>query len=168
MSEQLINGVSLRDQLNLMQVNRYPICFTNKQQTVAEHTYGVIVITLQLAALAPGLDANAAVAYAILHDVDESETGDIPSPFKRRLRRECPQVSEVLDRPINVPKPVKDLVKMADFVEAILFLKEYGGSLRANQVLGDVMNNFIKFCASQSNDAPYATKLAAREMVETW
>lgn len=164
----LINGVSLRDQLNLMQVNRYPICFTNKLQTVAEHTYGVLVISLRLAALVPAVDVGAVLAYALLHDVDESDTGDIPSPFKRRLRAECPQVTEVLDRPANVPEEVKNIVKLADYVEAILFLKEYGGSLRANSVLADVMNNFLLFTRALKGGPLHICCLEARKMVEGW
>ena len=62
-------------------VQRYHTWRTLRQQTVAEHTHGVMTILLEITPtnlLSPQL--LAACAY---HDISELLTGDLPSPAKR-------------------------------------------------------------------------------------
>ena len=40
--------MELKEQLRMGQVKRYPICFTNREQSVAEHSFGVMLITMEL------------------------------------------------------------------------------------------------------------------------
>lgn len=136
----------IRKQLQLSQVKRWPICHVNKDQSVAEHSFNVMLITKELTS---GLDDDLwlqCFAYALTHDMDEVETGDIPSPFKRKLRRECPAIIETLDGPPKASPLIRAIVKLADYLEAIYWLREYGGSRTAEgEILGDIYNNFEDF-----------------------
>lgn len=136
--------MNLIDQLLLQQVKRYPICHTNRDQSVAEHSYNVLLIALYLIEDVRDQDLREEVIkYAVVHDMDEIKTGDIPSPFKRRLRQECPAVIHVLDGTTFVPTEIKGIVKMADGLEAIYYLREFGGSRYAQEdILPDVIANF--------------------------
>lgn len=135
--------MNVLDKLKLAQVKRYPICFTNKDQSVAEHSFGVMLITMELLKSVNDRDlADCALAYALTHDMDEVFTGDIPSPFKRELRAKCPAVSKHLEPEAKPPLAVKLIVKLADYLEAIYFLREYGGSRTADEVLEDIDRNF--------------------------
>lgn len=138
--------MNLREQLRMAQVKRYPICHTHRDQSVAEHSFGVMLITMELCSHVKDLElVNCALAYAMIHDQDEVHTGDIPSPFKRELRAKCPAVVEHLDPQTEyVPAAVKGIVKLADYLEAIHFLREYGGSRFSQEVLDDVLHNFDK------------------------
>lgn len=138
--------MNLREQLRMAQVKRYPICHTHRDQSVAEHSFGVMLITMELCSHVKDREMiDCALAYAMTHDQDEVHTGDIPSPFKRELRSKCPAVVKHLDPQVHsVPVAVKGIVKLADYLEAIHFLKEYGGSRFSNEVLEDIYHNFNK------------------------
>lgn len=135
--------MDIREQLRMAQVKRYPICHTNKEQSVAEHSFGVMLIVVELCKDVRDRElVDCAVAYAMIHDKDEVYSGDIPSPFKRELRAKCPEVIEHLDPGLHVPDSAKAIVKLADYLEAIHFLREYGGSRHAETVLEDIQMNF--------------------------
>lgn len=140
--------MDIRDKLHLTQTKRYPVCHTNRDQSVAEHSYGVAMIALELADHwaegAAAIDYEKLLVYALHHDVDEVFTGDIPSPFKRKLRTECPESIQVLDCSDHKTSDVviKNIVKAADYIEAAYFLAEYGGSRRADAVMGDIQVKF--------------------------
>lgn len=164
--------MNLKEQLRMAQVKRYPICFTNRDQSVAEHSFGVMLITMELCKYIDDREVmDCALAYALTHDQDEVFTGDIPSPFKRELRAKCPAncpaVTEHSDPRCPVPAVVKAIVKLADNLEAIHYLNEYGGSRFAGEVLEDIYINFelqLKKCEAV---LPWALLSAARELGQT-
>ena len=54
-------------------------------ESVAEHSYQVALAVWLLAPLCPGLDGGRAVAIALLHDLAEVRTGDLPRTAARYL-----------------------------------------------------------------------------------
>jgi len=136
--------MNIRDKLLLQEVKRYPICHVNREQSVAEHSYNVLLLSLWLVEEERDKDLRTAVMeYAIVHDMDEIETGDIPSPFKRRLRLECPAVIKYLDGEKFILPEIKAIVKLADCLEAIYYLQQFGGSLHTmTRILPDIRANF--------------------------
>lgn len=139
--------MELVDRLRMAQTKRYPICHTSRDQSVAEHSFGVLLITMELVKTLPDRSiAEEATRYAILHDAEEVYTGDIPSSFKRVLRARAPSVSALMDGPNpDVSDEAKAIVKLADYLEAIYYLREFGGSrLTVNVVLVDILDNFRK------------------------
>lgn len=157
--------MNLKEQLRMAQVKRYPICFTNRDQSVAEHSFGVMLITMELCKYLDDRDVmDCALAYALTHDQDEVFTGDIPSPFKRELRAKCPAVTEHLDPQRPVPAVVKAIVKLADNLEAIHYLNEYGGSRFADEVLEDIHLNFEQQLKKCEAVLPWGLLSAAREL----
>lgn len=130
-----------------MQVKRYPICYTNREQSVAEHSYNVLLIARDLAGAAKDQDILDAVTdYAIEHDEEEVFTGDIPSSFKRELREHCPDVIPLLDGKKRWPAEVKAIVKLADLLEAIYYLREFGGSRLSGAIADDIEEKFRQAC----------------------
>lgn len=133
----------LVEKLRLMQVKRYPICHVNRDQSVAEHSYNVMLIAMDLAKETKDRDVIEEVMnYAMVHDIEEVYTGDIPSSFKRQLRAECPEVAPLLDGLKSTPGEVRSIVKLADLLEAMYYIREFGGSRLAEQVLADITANF--------------------------
>lgn len=129
--------------LRAMQVKRYPISYVNRDQSVAEHSFCVMLIALDLI---EGIHDEKlyieVMAYAALHDMDEIETGDIPSPFKRKLRRECPAVIPVLDGQPKASDLARLIVKVADLLEALHYIDEFGGSRTTEEeVYEDIKQN---------------------------
>lgn len=134
------------NKLRSVQVKRYPICYVNRDQSVAEHSFCVMLVAMALIEGTTDEKLYAEVlAYSLMHDMDEVETGDIPSPFKRKLRRECPAVIPVLDGVPKVGEKVRGIVKLADMLEALFYIDEFGGSRTTEEeVRDDIHNNFIK------------------------
>jgi 5'-deoxynucleotidase YfbR-like HD superfamily hydrolase len=111
----------LKKMLTLSHVPRWAIIDTHRPQNVAEHSYRVMSIALAISeALAQKgqheLDEGMMLRCAIQHDIDESETGDLPTPFKQRngLSQPHPDTLE------------GQIIAIADLIEAYIFLKRYG------------------------------------------
>lgn len=79
MSDQL----SIQDILRAGGVKRWHTVETVRQQTLAEHSFNVAMISRCIAKLAGMPDENLLKA-ALEHDLDEIINGDIPTPAKRR------------------------------------------------------------------------------------
>lgn len=151
------------DQLLLQEVKRYPICHVNREQSVAEHSFNVALIAMYLVEKVEDTDFKYEILiYALDHDMDEIQTGDIPSNFKRRLRTECPAVVKVLDGDHFVPPSVKAIVKLADCLEAIYYLRHFGGSRYAMEIVNDIVRNFHHI--ANTSDVPDAIRLRALDL----
>lgn len=142
--------MNLRKRLQLAQVKRWPICTMMREQSVAEHSFNVCMIAYDLATFYPAADPEVflpkVLAYALSHDMDEVETGDIPSPFKRKLRAECPSVIPVLDGEPKADDQIRALVKLADYLEAVYYLREFGGSRTATtDIYDDIQRNLARY-----------------------
>lgn len=150
--------------LRAMQVKRYPISHVNRDQSVAEHSFCVMLIALDLCIGLNDQDLYIEVmAYAALHDMDEIETGDIPSPFKRKLRRECPAVIPVLDGQPKASEVARLIVKVADLLEALHYIDEFGGSrVTEEEVREDIASNLE--AVLQDPRLPHAVLMAAKWM----
>ncbi|MCK4898577.1 MAG: HD domain-containing protein [Anaerolineales bacterium] len=57
-----------------------------RPQSLAEHTFDVTMIARAIAKIA-GVDDYEIIKAALLHDLDEIVTGDIPTPTKERARK---------------------------------------------------------------------------------
>ncbi len=76
---------NLRKIMDSSIVKRYHTCHTIKEQTIGAHQWGCGIICL---ALKPNCSKDVLV-YALLHDVAEKVTGDIPAMVKRLYLTDC-------------------------------------------------------------------------------
>lgn len=141
------DSAMLIEQLRLAQVKRYPINHTNRDQNVAEHTFGVVLISIDILGALPEAKmrelSGDLIMYALFHDMNEIYTGDIPSGFKRRLKAEYSDIADKLDGMYTIQnEEVKAIVKLADYLESIYFLREFGASRFGERVLNDVITKF--------------------------
>jgi hypothetical protein len=118
----------LRQLLTLSHVPRWGIIDTTKNQTVGEHTFRVMALAKALcfyitphASIA--VDLGVVLVEALTHDQDECESGDMPTPYKRRMGL-CNQVVKEI--------PERRVVKLADTLEAVIHLDRYG--IRSDRV----------------------------------
>lgn len=79
-----IPGYSLGQTLRLSFVPRWVIVPMMRQQTVAEHSWRVAIIAGGMAALLhwPQEQTDRCVSVAMMHDIDECQTGDVPATAK--------------------------------------------------------------------------------------
>ncbi len=124
-----------KDIFALSNVTRWHHTATKRRQSVAEHSYNVAMLAQRIAAeidMIPPHFAWVATA-ALVHDLPEVDFGDIPAPTKLFLDHnlgslesidECTTAMFYLRRkmsPPPIPRPVHELVKLADLLEALIW-----------------------------------------------
>jgi uncharacterized membrane protein len=72
---------------------------------------------------------------AFTHDMDEAKSGDIPTPYKKDKREKS--------------SPTWQIVKLADYAEAIIFLRRYG--VKAKRVEAEIYAKMMVICNNHSN-----------------
>lgn len=139
----------IRDALRAEDVIRYHMVRTKRTQNLAEHSFNVAVIA---AAIAEELrltreEINQITYIALTHDLDEVFTGDVPSHTKAALRERGTDWSVLEGNfPVDHTKNSHWIVKIADVVESIRFLRWNGEGPHAMEVLQqqlELLDNLI-------------------------
>jgi len=125
----------LTDALALQHVPRWSVVRRLREQSVAEHSFAVAIIAIELVTRITTLSIcrpGHLLYAALVHDIDESVTGDISSPAKRMMGA-LPTFVAV--SPGWLPTKLElDVVKLADLIEAYTWLWMNGAGSHANQV----------------------------------
>jgi 5'-deoxynucleotidase YfbR-like HD superfamily hydrolase len=108
-------------------VHRYHTARTVRGQTVAEHSWGVAVL---VRAVLPEASAQI-LAAALMHDVSETYTGDIPAPAKwdiPALAAAEREASEAFNQALGIQFPLSSfehqVLKWCDMMELVLWCLE--------------------------------------------
>lgn len=152
--------------LRLTEVSRWGIVATSRQQSVGEHSYRVTMIAQALydyVFTTPhnSNDRQLLSSFAMIHDIMEVLSGDLDSVFKMAVKSRYPDVfANVVDNmakqrldagPIantigSLERSVRGtfievLVKIADFLEALIYLDQYGTNSRH---MGNVRDTILE------------------------
>lgn len=114
----------LTDLLALSHVPRWSNVRHSPPQSVADHSYRVAVIYLELCARLGKEPSLRGLTRAIRHDAAESYTGDIPGDFKREVKEELRAAEAKLGLALG-EEPAdweKRLIKIADKIEGFTFI----------------------------------------------
>ncbi len=114
-------------------VTRYHTKRTLRQQTVAEHTFGMLLLIKQVAPMYMGYEGLVAVYEAVMHhDLPELFTGDVPAPIKRANPELGPLLDSIeqdlhpLYQDYQLNQEQITLIKWADRMELVMWcLEEY-------------------------------------------
>lgn len=125
----------------MMHTKRWTIINTSRQQTIAEHTCGVMVL-LDRAAMDSGLTAAqhlALLRHALYHDAFEVVSGDMPGSFKRNntdVKLAIGQAEAEADwvPPSELDASLRPLMRAADLAESVIYLDDAGAGRRAERV----------------------------------
>jgi hypothetical protein len=119
-------------------VKRWHMIDTTRVQTLAEHSANVALLAMMIAKTAPieWFDTFAVVAAAALvHDVPETFTGDIPSHTKRHLDDKLlGDLENAVTHPVfnvEINHHTKRLIKLCDIADGIRFIRLHGVDLTA-------------------------------------
>lgn len=126
-------------------VTRWHSVNCHRYPSVAEHSALVALYARELAArIYPQLTAEDQVLlyeFALMHDLSEVVTGDMPSPIKRQLKSAfppgkspidqleasiCPDAAEREHEAITTRPHVYYCVKLADILDAMVVIKQEG------------------------------------------
>lgn len=109
----MLTKEQLKLAMNLHVVRRFQTHRLQQAKSVAEHSFRVAVLYAYL--------GGTEILPALLHDAEESITGDIPSPAKKLLKGL--EHFEAMRPPFSEPLQ-KRLGKLADKLELVLDLRE--------------------------------------------
>ena len=143
--------IDVSDLLRASHIKRWHIVQTSRGQTLAEHCYNVTTIALALYDKLVGIDVDAAsheicilAISALYHDATEIRTGDIPTPGKRLIKHfGVESIFNNLEQQINPEVPflhtphrkyLNNFIKMADSIDAAVWIRENGVGARAQEV----------------------------------
>ena len=149
------------DKFRAGHVTRWQIVRTSNRQSVAEHSFNVAMIAEELARRAAVTDD--VLRWALYNDLVEVYTGDVPTPMRRALERVHPGIiNEVEDGFAPqiaglreaTPLRVRRLVKAADLMEAIWYLKHEGLGDHAARVLQTLQMRLYDLMAELSPEDP--------------
>jgi 5'-deoxynucleotidase len=163
---------------------RWTIINTTRTQTVAEHSFNVVGVAMRLArnidwnGIMHHSDHLKLVSWALGHDIVEVYTGDIPTPFKRALEQNGANVlaaeEQFLKEYGGMAREADGtvygmIVKLADMLEAVWFLKDHGVGAHAERVLHGLYDNLYDMVDTFEKEFPelkvrYGVTLTMKEM----
>ncbi|AIZ01424.1 hypothetical protein CJY_0025 [Vibrio phage CJY] len=119
-------------------VPRWQLCDTTRTQSIAEHMFNVAMIARHMCAHIgiTGDEMNEIVMQALTHDMDEVILGDMPTVTKQRLREAGIEPNGLIDCTETIIEDplAKQLIKIADLVEAAWWIDEHGIGRHAERV----------------------------------
>jgi len=128
--------------LHLYNVPRWSVVPRMKEQSVAEHVFGVMAIVnhIEEALVQAGHHISAthhldALLLALDHDREEAILSDIPSPAKRALGLGSSKTDAFVENKFESPSDATcATVALADQLEAFLWIKKWGHGAQAQWV----------------------------------
>lgn len=146
-------------------IKRWSIVRVHRDQTIAEHQYQVAVFSEMFAReIIPDYndEMRGRLLYsALLHDLPEVMSGDLPTPVKRRIDSfgNVGEIDKLLDdsfwdlrdqgkKPKDLPSVYQSIIKLADLTEALLFLEIEGVDQRAKVVQGTLFESLLNVASA--------------------
>ena len=123
--------------IRLQAVKRWHMIDTTRQQTLAEHSANVALLVWYIAVTSPDMffgPASHVTAAALLHDIPEVFTGDIPSHTKKHLHGIDELEASVTPAEFiytHMLPRMMDLIKFADLADGIRFIRLHGVDVTA-------------------------------------
>lgn len=175
--------MKLSDRLRAQYVQRWSTVHLTHRQSLAEHSFNVAMIAMDLSSRIfgehPAGLLDQIVRYALVHDLDEVITGDIPTPTKQRLLRHDPAIRGILEEsfgsasiPADPESLTMKIVKLSDLMESAFHVKQHGDGIHARQVAGEVesilLDTIARLTDQELKDAATAVWSALNHDQREW
>lgn len=156
-----ITSLKLSDIYRTQFVKRWHILNTPRQQTVAEHSYLVCMLVLDLCERIgiPEKETHEAILWALVHDLPEVVMGDPVSPIKNIARDKFDELEAKIDPDrwsfaSGLSALASAVVKLADYIDAVKFLHEEGINDQSKVVREKLNKNMSTFIVQLSYALP--------------
>ncbi|MHA2047659.1 MAG: YfbR-like 5'-deoxynucleotidase [Candidatus Thorarchaeota archaeon] len=143
--------MKINDILRASGVTRWHIVRTVRPQSLAEHTFDVTMIARAIAKIA-GYEDYEITKAALLHDLDEIVTGDIPTPTKEKARDNGWELNDlyksITGRELSGDETL--IIQLADKMADLHWLWLHALGPHANRVYEIMADNFNNYVRSES------------------
>lgn len=149
-------SLTLPDIYRSQHVKRWHIVHTSRQQTVAEHSYMVTMISM---VLVEKMEENMEepfgaqekmdiMKWSLMHDLPEVIMGDAVSPVKRLAKEEFDKIEKQVDPGLKryekgLSDKIKTVVKIADLIDALKYLKTEGMNGQAVSIYSRLYKDLV-------------------------
>lgn len=147
--------------MRLAAVKRWHMIDTTRIQNLAEHTAIVSLLAWQIAHKCPGMyfPPLDCMLHAMVHDLAEAFTGDVPSHTKRLIGKPSINAVEEALLPSSFKleessQSVKDLIKLCDLAEGIRFIRLHGVDLTAGHAQEGLEEQYTRLEAKVLDEWP--------------
>ena len=155
----------------LADVPRWAVIPTIRKQTVAEHSFHVATLCTYIgpmhrAVATEAVSMGAVLESALRHDEIESIVGDTPAPVKPYMEGASMDILAV-ELGLNEYgglREIKEIVKMADIAEAVIFL--YEEMALGNRAVGRVYENLLVHFATRWVNFDYRQRKTTEPTVD--
>jgi len=152
----MILDFSLTEVMRLSNIKRWGIIEMSREQSVAEHSYNVAMISMAIyknLEFDSPINESQLICWALYHDLPELYTGDIPTPVKKYLDLDSFD-NEVLPlyagiKQLHRDSVIDQIVKAADYIEAIQFAEKFCVDSRGPEIIRDIQKNMTIFLSSK-------------------
>ena len=154
--------------MDAQHVKRWSLVGTTVENTVATHSFNVAVLAMAIRREMRNtihINESELCFFALMHDIKEVYTGDIPTPTKVKMRSAGfdPETfdPEVPDER-QPPPEMKAIIRMADLIDNSIFIREHGQGARARSAAIEVRGRL----ADALDGAPPDLQEAARRVLK--
>lgn len=138
----MILDFSFEQVMRLYNIKRWGIVEMSKSQSVAEHSYNVAMISMGIC-VAIKEPVNEAMTLALVHDLPELVTGDIPTPVKAHVGNdlehfEMAMFPKLTQHKISVSPMSVRIVKLADLIDAKQFALKFCVDSRKHEIISEM------------------------------
>lgn len=161
-----MENYNIKDLLKANNVKRWHTVDTVRSQSLAEHQYNVAILATQIAIIMnlDNSEIHLVTLKALTHDIEEVWTGDLPSPYKEKLKLTGGSPSHVdtggalmprLDPGVR-PVATRDdgdicsaIIRAADLIDAVWWSNKY---VMDDAVVQDCAKRLQKFQIDRMGD----------------
>ena len=164
--------------MKLSTIKRWGIIDTSRNQSVAEHTYNVTMIALMIfnklvddttganiGGKVTEKDRATLLTWALVHDLPEILTGDLPTVIKADMREAIDKL-ENKHFPMTMAyeratkKVIIDIVKVADCMEAVRWASLYCVDVNKGNIISEMVNKvYSNIMSIEENHGVYLTEI---------
>jgi 5'-deoxynucleotidase YfbR-like HD superfamily hydrolase len=129
--------------LDAQHVKRWSLVATTAESNVASHSFNVAVIAMAIRDRmfnTIDIDRRDVCYHALLHDIDEVFTGDIPTPTKMAMRAQGVEPNALFEgqEVSNPSDKIRAIIKIADLIDNATFISQHGAGVRAAGAASEV------------------------------
>lgn len=155
-------SLTLPDIYRTQHVRRWHIVQSKREQTVAEHSFMVAMISMAIMKefeITSPETRSLVFEWALMHDLPEVVLGDTVSPVKAKAKQAFKIMEDMVDPKLRVfeevlPDIIIRIVKAADYIDALKFLDTEGVNGQAKSIFTRLYSDFFEHLDSSQELHP--------------
>jgi 5'-deoxynucleotidase YfbR-like HD superfamily hydrolase len=133
-------------------IKRWSIVGTMTENTLPTHSFNVAMLAMELYNRMPEMKKvypeSQVCYYALIHDIGEVYTGDIPTPTKVKMKQAGLDINTFdMDavQENHAPAQIQRIIKAADLLDNYMFIEENAVGPRARDAIHELHGRLLKY-----------------------